>query len=455
MARFGLLLPGVILTLLTVVAPLSAAPASAQDASPLDFSSFTAVSAVSQSAWAELLSKGRNAMPAFGEQLSAVGQRAVLEHVRSLSLGPLFQEPLARGNGVITGTVTNGTAGAPVADWPVSLAVFDSTALLEEYTTTTDAAGVYRFSELPADPALVYVARVTYPTADLPYGSEVASFQAGESILNLPITVYETTPDSASVRADRVHFIIDLEAGQLLVGELYLFSLDGNRTYIGDGTGVLRFSLPDGAQLLEINGGRLGERYLPTEAGFVDTLPLPPGQGVRQALFSYALPYSGSSLDLVRTLPYPATAVNALIVDIGQKVTSAELQNQGVRQTAGGNYINLLGQNLPPNRPITLRLTNLPTATGTGTANGSATNQVLLLVLIGLAGLGAAALVGWPLLRGRTAPAAAGATGREGLVDALARLEMAHQAGELSDADYRELRLRLKAQWQDALREEG
>jgi hypothetical protein len=52
------------------------------------------------------------------------------------------------------------------------------------------------------------------------------------------------------------------------------------------------------------------------------------------------------------------------------------------------------------------------------------------------------------LLRQRTAGARAAAT-REDLVDALARLDMAHEAGEVSDVAYRDQRLRLKAQLRD------
>ena len=53
--------------------------------------------------------------------------------------------------------------------------------------------------------------------------------------------------------------------------------------------------------------------------------------------------------------------------------------------------------------------------------------------------------------RGRRRPPA----DRESLVDALARLDLAHEAGELTDAAYRDQRLRLKAQLRDLLSKEG
>ena len=102
-----------------------------------------------------------------------------------------------------------------------------------------------------------------------------------------------------------MHFIVEFDSGQVLVAELMVFSLDGNRAYVGDGTGVLRFTLPAGATDWRSTKDELGGRFVATADGFVDTLPLPPGQGMRQVLYRYALPYTGDTLDLVRALALP------------------------------------------------------------------------------------------------------------------------------------------------------
>ena len=88
------------------------------------------------------------------------------------------------------------------------------------------------------------------------------------------------------MRADRVHFIMDFGPGQAQIAELMVFSLDGNRAYVGDGTGVLRFTLPAGAQGLAIDGDTQDGRYQVTADGFVDKLPLQPGESTRQVLVS-------------------------------------------------------------------------------------------------------------------------------------------------------------------------
>jgi len=177
-------------------------------------------------------------------------------------------------------------------------------------------------------------------------------------------------------------------------------------------------------------------------------------------LYRYSVPLTRSSLDLVRSLAYPATNVNALIADVGAKVTSEQLRDQTVRQTQGGNFISLSGQNVSANQPISLRLSGLPLGVSNDAAASSVpkqatSDQALLLIFIGVVGLMAALLVALPLLRRQSAPAAAVATDRDSLVDALARLDISYQAGEMSEAAYRDRRLRLKAQLLDAVRKDS
>jgi mono/diheme cytochrome c family protein len=419
---------------------------------------FAATSAVSQAAWAQSVASGKGNMPAFGSKLSAAEQAAALEYARSLSFGgPMFRGPLPKGTGVISGTVMNGTTGAPMPDLTVELGIFDATSLLEQRTAVTDSAGLYRLTDLPTDAGLAFAGRVEYP-AGMPYSSDFVAFEQGKTELNLPLSVYETTTDPSGIRADRVHFIVDFAQGQAEVAELLVFSLDGNRAYVGDGNGVLRFSLPAGAQGLTIDGDAQDGRYQTAADGFVDRQPLAPGQGTRQVLYRYALPYTGDTLDLTRSLAYPAANVNALVTDIGQQIGSEQLANQGMRETQQGNFYNLVGQNLASGQPVTIRMTGLASAAGgtaagaatagTPASGGSATGRILLWALVGLAAAGIVLLVAVPLLRQRTAGARAAAT-REDLVDALARLDMAHEAGEVSDVAYRDQRLRLKAQLRD------
>jgi hypothetical protein len=75
---------------------------------------------------------------------------------------------------------------------------------------------------------------------------------------------------------------------------------------------------------------------------------------------------------------------------------------------------------------------------------------MLLFALVGAGGAVAALLAAWPFLRRPTRRAAAITSDREDLADALARLTLAYEAGEISDSAYRDRRLRLKAQMLDS-----
>jgi mono/diheme cytochrome c family protein len=430
-----------------------------------DLSDFSKTSVVSQASWAEAVANGKGTMPAFLDKLSEAEQQNALVYVRSLSMeGSLGRQPLAKGTGVISGTVMNKTTGQPLADTTVLLGIFSETEMHEQREVETDAAGTYRFTDLTTDAAVMYAARVEYPTG-VPYSSEFVTFAEGATTLDLPLSVYETTDDSSGLRAERIHYIMEFDAGRALVAELVVLSLDGDRAF-ADANGGILFTVPAGAEELGVNEDQFGGRFQLVDGGFVDLLPLSPGQNVRQVIYRYALPYTAGTLDFTRSLPYPASAVNALIADVGQAVSSEQLQDQGRRSTENGAYYNLLGQELAAAQPVVIKLTGLPSGSGSGVAAGATAgrggglSRGLLFLIIGLAAAIAAFLVALPLLRNRRAGLAGAGPAplsldREGLVDALAQLDVAYESGAISEAAYREQRLRLKAQLRDVVAKEA
>jgi mono/diheme cytochrome c family protein len=422
--------------------------------------------------WEKIVASGTSRMPAFTGKLDQSQQRAALAYVRTLvqvtlpanaspsgmsapgsasavSATPATVTPLPGGSGVITGSVVNGTTGLPVPNLAVTLRAFQASSHAEQRDAITDRSGNFRFDALPTDPAYSYAVTTEYP-AGQSYGTDIASFTAPTNTLAMPFKVYETTTDAKGVKADRVHFIVDIDNGRLLVAEMMVFSLDGNRTYVGDGTNVLSFTVPAGAQELAVSDGDFGERYVKTENGFIDTQPLLPGSATRQIVYSYALPITGKEMDLVRTLGYPAAAVNGLIADQGEQVSSPQMSAQGSRQMQQGNYLTLLGQNLAANQQIALHLSNLPL--NGSPAKGTESNQIALYAVLALIGVAVGAIGAWLLLRGRnTAVPAHYVPDAAQLQDELAALEQAHADGKLSDVAYRDRRLKLKAQLHDLI----
>jgi mono/diheme cytochrome c family protein len=422
----------------------------------------------SQQDWDQVLVRGKDGHPVFSD-LSENDRAAVLEYARTFS----YRSPYAKtlpGKGVVSGVVTNGTpGGGSVAGLTVTLHSFEGGTEGESKTTVTDDQGRFRFEGVNTEPDLSYAVVVNYK--DLPYASEILAFPDEVTDLSLPVEVYETTEDGSGVHIERAHFIVDFEQNNLLIGELYFFSNDKDRTFIGtkDEAGrmvVLRFTLPQGAMNLDIDGGILGGRFIPTANGFADTLPLPPGQGSRQILFRYNLPYSTPSLRLLREINYDVANVNLLVADRGVEVTSPQASLQGTRGTQDTTYLNYVGSNLRAGQFLELNFARLPR--GGSSASTAITNSSTVLAIgLGAGTLLMAGLLAYGLILRRPSSALP-ATGevpvvisagkelvaqRRRLVAAIARLDDEYEAGKIGEEAYQRRRAKLKAQLLDIARQ--
>ena len=82
----------------------------------------------------------------------------------------LFATVGAAENGVITGTVINGTAGGSApADVAVTLYYLRNGEIVEQRTQVTDAVGAYRFTDISTEPALTFVVVAAYE--QVPYNT--------------------------------------------------------------------------------------------------------------------------------------------------------------------------------------------------------------------------------------------------------------------------------------------
>jgi hypothetical protein len=306
---------------------------------------------------------------------------------------------LAQGQGVIEGVVTNGTSGEPVAGQGITLRLFKGMEEEEALTSSTDEGGRFRFQNLATGGEYAYLVQLVYQ--EVGYTSDVLTFTEGESRLDVPITVYETTESDAALRIERAHFFIDFDpqARAISVGEMYIFTNEGDKVYIGEDGATLRFSLPPGARDLRFERGALGERFLEIEGGFVDTKPVPPGVGARQFLFSYALSYDANDYILSKEIFYPIATLNVLVPDIGVQVSSDQVAFQGVQQTEGQAYLNFVGQNLARGERLILNLSNLPQSGGVEAVLRGGYRLGLRWVVVGLVVLAVVFALSYPLLK--------------------------------------------------------
>ena len=430
-----------------------------------DLTSLSRTAGQSQRAWFDTLTAAASTTHASVAALTDEERWSALEYVRSFTLPPPVAREFAPGPGIISGQVLNGTAGqAPPAGLPVVLRVFDQFALAQQITTTTSLSGTFAFADLSTEPGWFYLAGLDY--AGVPYSTDVLTLTADLPTRDVPVTVYETSNDSRTVAVERMHWFVEFDQNQLLVAELYFWSNDSDRIYVGTAPGaVLTYTLPAGIQNLSIDGAQLGGRFQPTANGLVDTLPLPPGQGSRQMLLRYTIPYqAGASLDLTRTLPVPVRNLNVLAADVGQQVQVSGLQANPPRQVEGVNYFNYSGNDLAAGQTVTLALSNLPRLTNAAPSGTDATASVLDTpwLGIGLAAAGGLVLLGTVVYALRRRPAGDDEDGlrleeappsaddltrqQQRLLLTIARLDDAYAAGNLPEAEYQAKRASLKAE---------
>ncbi|MFZ1710095.1 MAG: hypothetical protein WAW20_16040, partial [Anaerolineae bacterium] len=434
----------------------------------LDLTSLDATANRSQRDWFDSLQSSAHSRVA---DLSDAERWASLEFVRTWTLPPLQARTFAPGNGAISGVVTNDTPqGDVTAGLTVTLSVFDDFDLATQISSTTSVTGLYRFDSLNTDPGWLYVANLSFK--DVPYSTGVMTFTAEAPVQDGSVTVYEPTNDSSVLAVERAHWFLEFDQSNLLMAELYIWSNNSDRVYVGAvsedddaGRSVLPFALPPDFQNLSFDDGDLGRRYQLTPDGAADTLPLPPGQGVRQTLLRYVIPFTSLTLDLQHPVAVPLRSLNVLVADVGAQASSPDLQEGPARQVEQATYFNFTAAEVPAGKTIELKLTNLPFNRSPETAAATQANSPWLAV--GVAVFAALGLLGvlYYAVRQRQRiaeaegdededkkiPAAAGADvaalqrRRQGLILAIARLDDRHASGNIPETDYAAQRGRLKA----------
>ena len=309
---------------------------------------------------AATISSGKGDMPAFSGSLSQDQILAAAKYARSLSFvstagnqaanaNPASSTPdqsatsspdatavAISGSVTISGKVSNGSGGTLPANLTVTLAGFDGMTQAMTLTATTDANGVYTFDNVELSENRAYMASVDYNGST--FSSDVfhSSDQPGATNIDLPISVYDTTTDSSSLRVDRMHVFFDFSDPQnIQVAELFVLNNTGTAVIVSPaaGQGVVNYALPATATNLQFQDGSLGDRYLQTDTGFTDTQSVPPGSGT-QILFAYQVPYQ-RKLDLSIPIPLPVDSAVIMVPEGGMNLQSSQVQSMGSSEVQG------------------------------------------------------------------------------------------------------------------------
>ena len=429
-------------------------------------------------------------MPAFGDQLSDAERWALSDYIRTFSFagngnteaaetasstpipetadvqvtpGIAVTEVITPGLGTIQGSVTNATSGSAAAELEIALHAFQDMTLVYSDTTKTKSDGTFAFENIEMPEGRVFFTSTEFQ--DMVYRSERGDAQAGVTSLDLPIQVYESTTDPSNLSVDRLHIFLEfLDEATLRISELYVASNLDTKTLVASQAGgpVLTYNLPEGATNLQFQDGMPTSRFVATDEGFGDLLPVVPGLGNYQLLYSYELPYD-RKLNFSQTMALATKAVLVAIPEDGVKIKGATLTDAGSLESQDGTFHIYNGTGIDQGGVLEMTISGKP-STGASISTSSSTGLV-----IGIAALGLAFVVAGVWLYRRNQPVVEGeiedepiepngksSESSETVMDSILALDDLYKEGMLPEEAYLERRAELKAHLKELLdREQG
>ncbi len=371
------------------------------------------------------------------------------------------------GQGKIEGKIVNGTKDAKpssTANLTVTLmfAAQGATSIVTQ-TAMSDASGKFSFTNLDTISTTRYLVTARY--ADVEYYSDVMAFTSPNSTtLPAEITVYDATEDPSAVQVTEMHLVVDVQSPWLAVQQIVVVQNTSDRIYIGKSIGPhrLSLSLPILAKAINIQFDDQTADQTTMRGEGVLTYTLPIGPGKDQILFQYDVPVAPPKYEFNLLLPNDVARFGLYVADVGETVQSQQLVPA---PSPMGNVPNapkliaLAGDKFTAGTTIKATLDKLPAAAtqpGQTAPAGQPTAlpvnpQTIGLVILGAAIVAAVALLVFPMLRRRAASAedaddAEQDESHEDLLQDIADLDDAFEAGKIDEAEYKEQRAALKAQ---------
>ncbi len=394
---------------------------------------------------------------------------AVVAYARTFSYD--YASPLAAFEPIeslnVTGIVRNETTGELLAEGtPVVLNTFTGDfAPSETLTTTLDATGQYGFNLSMVPPDLIYVVSVNYE--GLNYGSDFGRAERDEPVLDLPVTVFDRTSDAGGVRIGQLHIIIEFGDGAMTVNELYQFSQDGNAVFVGASgdmaDGTVEVSLPEGASMPSfsrtfgsIDSFFPAENMVQTGRGWADSVPVRPGEATLSLLAGYTLPYDGEAT-IAHPVYYDVTRANVVIAATGVTLGGEGGWTEEAGGAMGGAFASYTRNNIPAGETLSFTLEGdaepfVMPGTDSGAATGPVVRDRTTELVIGAGALLLVLAVGFVFVRNWRQGESDDAVydeetellDRDTLLEEIAALDDAYEAGEIDEVTYRRERDALK-----------
>jgi mono/diheme cytochrome c family protein len=419
-------------------------------------------------------------------------------------------EGTPQGTLTVRGRLIRGTVdGAPIPPGlAMQLYALDVNGnLIGVYETTSNDDGSYQFQNVTRAAGDVYLVQVEY--ADVPQGAQISAIQGDEQSITRDVTVYERTTDPSSIAITWMQILINFAPINQFGVEVWLrleLANTGDRIVTtGETAGPndwfvsVKMDMPVGSFGIEPMQTEGSDRYVVDVVDGVpvvsDTWPLRPGQA-HSITIAYYLPYSNGAV-LDQAFNYPVVDASVLVPNDTVTFKSDQFDPEGVwryRIDHGGVRVTELQPSeqinpdtdftlvksydlikpLPANERLIFDLAGRPTRTinlmspASVSATGTDHTLPIALAAAGVTVIALAGVLYWRQRRMVPPPSAGPAPVRqvtwqpppesadkETLLKAVADLDDAHEAGEVDDELYHELRNELMERLLPLMEEEN
>jgi mono/diheme cytochrome c family protein len=378
--------------------------------------------------------------------------------------------------GTITGKIDNGSGASVPADTKVTLHIFEHDTATQQFSevglkeTTTAADGSYKFDSVEMLPTRAFYISVNY--ANTLYETDPVFPVEGETSLDFPLTIYETTTDASGLVAEQVHVLLDYSKPDVVqLIEFIIVSNPGTKAVVAaqEGGPVVKITLPSGYTNLQFDQGAIGDRYIKTDDGFADTTSVAPGAQKLQLVYAVDLPlpkaglFGSQKLEISQPMPLKVTGLSVLVPEgvtiVGENVVAGGLQDMGT----GSKFQTFTAGSFEAGQKLTFTASGSP-AGATISAASSAGLSINQGILIGVGSLGVALILAgvWLYWRDRKRGDEADEdeiddeeeedeASLDEIMDAIVALDDQFKSGNIQEAAYKERRAELKARLKELM----
>ncbi len=382
------------------------------------------------------------------------------------------QTPEAGSTITIEGQITNATPGGSAPpNLPLMLHLYDGMRMADMVHGAADERGHFRFEDVATAPGRTFGVMITY--RDVTYFSDRVDPQPGQSRLDIPVSIYDTTTDPQHVRVEQQQILLEFTADTVRVTQLCILSNLGNRAVVDGGQRNLRFHLPPDATDVTFEQDEKGERFVLLEDSFADTAPVAPGHGTQAAMVSYALPHPNTDrFELHIPVDYPTDKTAVFLPEVGITLDESEWEAGEellIRDKVHQMYTYRAGA-LKPGDSLHVVVAGQPQLAETGKPAGESVTPAaaeapvqdsrlpifILGVALSLAMIGSGAIWWRRDRQPQTVTVAAGrdsegAEELDAVLASIAELDAAHEAGTIDEVEYQERRAYLRDQAVDLM----